>query len=256
MRQNAEIAAGGPLSVIWHEVECGGYAADLALWRQLAGEAGGPVLELGCGAGRVALDLARAGHEVTGVDVRPELLAELRNRAAAVGTAVEALDADARSFELGRRFALVLAPMQLVHLLRGAHGRRAMLGCARRHLAPGGTLALALLPPDIPAAAGGDTPPTPDVREVGGWVYSSLPLQICEVDGAIEVRRLRQVVAPDGELSEELDVARLDLLDPDTVAAEARRARLAERERVEIAATADHVGSTVLVLESAERGGG
>ena len=53
-----------PMSVIWHDLECGGYREDLPLWRALADRAGGPVLDVGAGTGRVALDLARAGHEV------------------------------------------------------------------------------------------------------------------------------------------------------------------------------------------------
>ena len=52
-------------AVIWHDVECGRYAADLPLWRGLADEASGPVLDVGAGTGRVAIDLARRGHEVT-----------------------------------------------------------------------------------------------------------------------------------------------------------------------------------------------
>ena len=48
------------LAIAWHDAECGSYRADLPLWRELADEAGGPVLDLGCGSGRVALDLAAA----------------------------------------------------------------------------------------------------------------------------------------------------------------------------------------------------
>ena len=54
--------------VIWHDVECGGYAADLPLWRELARAEAGPVLDVGAGAGRVALELARHGHDVTALD--------------------------------------------------------------------------------------------------------------------------------------------------------------------------------------------
>ena len=55
--------------VAWHDTECGSYDADLPLWRELAGA--GPVLDVGAGTGRVALDLAARGASVTALDVEP-----------------------------------------------------------------------------------------------------------------------------------------------------------------------------------------
>ena len=77
--------------MIWHDVECGGYGADLPLWRRMAREAGGPVLDLGAGTGRVALDLARHGHDVTALDADADLLDELELRAGEEGLAVSCL---------------------------------------------------------------------------------------------------------------------------------------------------------------------
>ena len=63
------------MKAIWHDVECGAYDADLPLWEELADEAGGPVLDLGCGTGRVALHLSRRGHRVLGLDTEASFLA-------------------------------------------------------------------------------------------------------------------------------------------------------------------------------------
>ena len=63
--------------VVWHDVECGGYDADISLWIALAKDAPEGVLDVGAGTGRVALRLAQAGYTVTALDIDPELLAAL-----------------------------------------------------------------------------------------------------------------------------------------------------------------------------------
>ena len=125
-------------SVIWHDVECGAYEGDLELWRELAAETGGPILDLGCGTGRVAIDLARHGHSVHGLDLDPELVAALNARAAAGELPAAARVGDGREFDLSEDFPLVLAPMQFIQVLGGAAERLACLRCARRHLRPDG----------------------------------------------------------------------------------------------------------------------
>ncbi len=243
----------GPLgrAPIWHDVECGSYAADLPLWRELAKAADGPVLELGSGTGRVALDLARAGLDVTAVDDAGELLAELDRRSAAAGLAVATVEADARTIELGQRFAAVLAPMQLLHLMGGASGRRRVLDRVAAHLEPGGIFAAALLADQLPSGPYGIGSLLPDVREVDGWIYSSLPLRVEATETAIEITRVRQLVSPRGDLREELDLTRLDRLAPEDLEHEAAALGLRPAERATVAPTADHVGSVVCVLEAA-----
>src|SRR5207244_3963878 len=70
------------MQVAWHDLECGGYRADFALWHELAQANPGPVLEVGAGTGRVALELARAGYAVTALDRDPALRAARGTRAA------------------------------------------------------------------------------------------------------------------------------------------------------------------------------
>jgi SAM-dependent methyltransferase len=235
---------------IWHDVENGAYAADLALWEQIASEGAGPVLELGAGTGRVALELAGHGHEVTALDSSQTLIDALCERASVAGLEIEAVVTDARDFELARRFATILAPMQFAHIVGGVAARAQMLDAVVRHLRPRGTFAAALLDEEaVPDQLSGP-PPLPDVREVDGWVYSSLPTEVVATAGGYEISRLRQAVSPRGELSERTDSIHLDSLSPAQLEAEADSVGLAPREQIAIPATADHVGSVVCVLEA------
>jgi SAM-dependent methyltransferase len=233
------------VSVIWHEVECGSYAADLALWEELALGTEGAALDLGCGSGRVALHLARRGHEVNGLDLDPELVTVFVEQAEALPAS--AAVADARAFDLGTEFGLVLAPMQLLQLFAGQAERLRCLRCVAAHLSVGGLAAFAIvesMPVPIDAA-----PPLPDTREVDGWVYSSLPVDTRVDSESIRVRRLRQTVSPQGELEEELYEVGLRTLDAATLESEAAEAGLRPSARRAIPPTDAHVGSTVVVLE-------
>lgn len=243
-------------AAIWHDVECGSYAVDLPLWEELAERCGGPVLELGCGTGRVALHLARRGHRVIGLDRDPELLAALRERAAGfrpsgVGqeprALVEPLLADARDFELESPVSLVLAPTHLLQLLADPAERAESLRCIAAALRPGGILAAAIIE-GMPEPDGAP-PPLPDVREVDGWVYSSLAIEAAVSPGEIVVHRLRQTVSPAGELSEEPNQVRIATFSAEALEAEAAPHGLVPAGRREIPPTSMHEGSLVVLLE-------
>jgi SAM-dependent methyltransferase len=235
-------------AAVWHDVECGGYAADLPVWERLAGDADGPVLELGCGTGRVALRLAGRNNEVWAVDADATLLEALRERAAAQGLGVRAICADIRTLDLDREFELILAPMQLLQMLGSAAGRHATLERAADHLAPGGRLAAAIVEPPSPSL-NGPAAALPDVRELDGWVYSSLPAVLVTAGGDLEIHRHRQAVSPDGSLSEEEHTDRLDALDSDALETEASTQGLRRAGRLEVPPTAGYLGSTVVILE-------
>lgn len=235
-------------NAIWHDVECGAYAADLPLWEKLAERLGGSVLELGCGTGRVALHLARRGHEVIGLDSDPELLAVLEERGAELP--LSTLEADAREFELGGPVSLALAPTHLLQLLADAEERAESLRCIASALEPGGLLAASIIE-ELPEPDGAP-PPLPDVREVDGCVYSSLATEVAVGPGELRVRRLRQTVSPEGELSEEPNEVRIATFAAEALEAEAAEFGLVPAGRHEIPPTDLHVGSLVVVLERAE----
>lgn len=237
-----------PEHVIWHDVECGRYDADIALWRELAAAAQGPILDVGAGTGRVALDLARRGHDVVALDLDPGLLAELERRAAAERTEVQTVVADAAEFALDRRdFALVMAPMQTVQLL-GAPGRLGFLRCAREHVAPDGHVAVAL----VDALETFDEEhvllPLPDRLVLDGTLYSSQPVALRDHGDTVTIERIRQIVTPSGQRRASGDVLHLDRVAFEQVEAEGRGAELEVLPRRIIAQTEEHVGTSVVML--------
>ena len=192
---------------IWHDVECGAYAADLPLWEELAAAAEGEVLDLGCGTGRVALHLARRGHRVVGA--RPRARTSSRRCASAPpGCRCETLARRRRaSSTSAARCRWRWRRCRPLQLLDDAADRAACLRRVADHLEPGGRFAAAILE-EMPEPDG-SPPPLPDVREVDGWVYSSLAVEAAVGPGEIVVHRLRQTVSPAGELREEPNRVRI-----------------------------------------------
>ena len=233
--------------VVWHDVECHGYTADLALWHELAAEHGGPILDVGAGTGRVALDLAAAGHDVTALDTGAELLAALRERAAARRLDVPTVPADAQRFALDRAFALILVPMQTIQLLGD---RSAFLRRARQHLVPGGVVAAAIADDLVAFDGEEELLPDPDVAQADGWHYASQPVAVRLLDGLARIERVRRTIAPDGATTEQPDAIELARIDAPGLEAEARAAGLTPLRARRIPPTTDHVGSTVVIARA------
>jgi SAM-dependent methyltransferase len=235
--------------VIWHDLECGSYAADLPFWQTLAARQGSPILELGAGTGRVTLDLVRRGHRVVAIDQDPRLLEVLRRRAG--DFEIETVVADARTFELEVRFALCLVPMQMVQLLGGAAGRAAMLTSVARHLKPGGMLAIAISA-DLAGWSAGDggAAPLPDSCERDGIVYFSQPIAVYSDREGHVLERRRETVSLAGVRSVELDRIRLDHLRARQLEQEGAACGLAHAGRATIPATSDYASSQVVMFSA------
>lgn len=234
-------------AVIWHDIECGSYRADLPLWRALARRYGDPILEVGAGTGRVSLDLARLGYDVTALDCDAELLGELAQRAA--GTSLKTVLADARSFALARRFALCLVPMQAVQLLGASEQRVAFLRCARGCLRAGGALAIALTEViEEYSVPDGAPPPLPDIRELDGVVYASRPVAVRRRREGFVIERVREIVAADGSREVHENRILLHRLRATELEREGREAGYRVLDHARVSATVEYVGSEVVVL--------
>jgi ubiquinone/menaquinone biosynthesis C-methylase UbiE len=92
-----------------YDILTSGLEGDLDFYVGLAREAEPPVLELGCGTGRVAIPIARAGVQIVGLDSSPPMLAKAQERSNGL-TNVRWVEGDMREFDLPDRFGLVIIP--------------------------------------------------------------------------------------------------------------------------------------------------
>jgi SAM-dependent methyltransferase len=246
--------------LVWHDLECGSYRADLALWSELAREHGDPILDVGAGSGRVALHLARAGHQVIALDRDRQLLDALSERAN--GFSVRTVCADARSFALPERQpALCLAPMQTIQLLGGSAQRTEFLRRAHAHLKPGGLLACAIVTDLQSYDCTSGPAPRPDIARADDLLYVSYPISVRVLRERIVIERDRLVIKADEELSDDALASRsplrrthstieLDRLSPRQLEREACAVGFRPEPLRRIAMTEDHVGSEVVMLRA------
>jgi SAM-dependent methyltransferase len=106
----------------------------VAFYAALARETGGPVLEIACGTGRVAIPIAQQGFDVTGLDVVPGMLEVARGKAEAAGLPARWVEGDARAFDLGERFRLIFLTGNAFQAFLTNADQEALLGRVRAHL--------------------------------------------------------------------------------------------------------------------------
>jgi SAM-dependent methyltransferase len=126
---------------------------DLDLYLAMAARTGGPILELGVGSGRIAVPVAGAGYEVTGVDLDPAMLARARERARAAGPAaarnLRLVEGDARTLADGLgRFKLAVVALNSLLVFGDHRDQRRVLRAMADHLEPGGIALVDVWLPD------------------------------------------------------------------------------------------------------------
>jgi SAM-dependent methyltransferase len=113
---------------------------DIPYWVETGKAAGGPVLEIACGTGRILLALRRAGVDADGLDASPAMIGLLRDKAEAAGLVVRAEVADMRRFDLGRRYRRIVCGFNGFAHCETTADQIACLRASLRHLEPGGAL--------------------------------------------------------------------------------------------------------------------
>lgn len=141
-----------PLYRHWHHYDLQNpcQLQDIDYFRHQVRKWGGPVLELACGTGRIAIPLAQDGHRVVGLDVSESMLAGARRKAAEAAVEVTWVRGDMRQFDFpGERFRTILLAFNSICLLLTRPDLERMLECVRRHLADGGRFLVDVFNPDL-----------------------------------------------------------------------------------------------------------
>jgi SAM-dependent methyltransferase len=162
---------------------------DVSFYVDEALAADGPVLEIGCGTGRVLIPTARAGVAIAGLDASRSMLDECRRKVAAESpearSRITLHEGDMRDFDIGRSFALVTIPFRPFQHLLTVDDQLECLACIRRHLEAGGRLILDLFNPSLDLLVN---------RQIGVVVPEGPPFTM--PDGRV-VQRSFQIAAQD-----------------------------------------------------------
>jgi SAM-dependent methyltransferase len=121
-----------------YDLVCDAFDEDYPVIEQWARTTGGPLLDLACGTGRMALYMAALGYQVTGVDIVPEMIGWARQKAAARSLSVEWVVADARAFQLHKQFPFIFMLMNAFQFLPTRQDYEALFARVREHLLPDG----------------------------------------------------------------------------------------------------------------------
>lgn len=125
-----------------------GKQEDEEFYKKHARKAKGKVLEIACGTGRIYLELLRNNVDAYGIDISKEMLANLRSKAKEENLTPKVYKADMKSFRLKHKFSLIIIPFRsFLHNLTTEDQLKTMKNC-KRHLKPGGKLALNFFNPD------------------------------------------------------------------------------------------------------------
>lgn len=178
------------------------FTEDLPFWEGLARWMGNPILELGCGTGRVLIPLAQNGHTVYGIDHSPAMLSFLKQRIPLdLQANIQLIEADMVDFAIEAEFQLVLLPCNTYSSF-DKQARPKMLRCIFQHLKPGGVFAVSMPNPNLLAVL--QTNDEPEVETIFYHPESGHPVQVSStwerLDGAVNINWHYDHLLPDGKI--------------------------------------------------------
>lgn len=151
---------------------------DVGFYVEEAKQAAGPVLEVGCGTGRILIPIARAGTTIVGLDSSQQMLercrANLSREPAAVQQRVTLHQHDMHDFDLGAKFPLIIAPFRVFQHLTTVDAQLGFLANVARHLAPRGRFVFDVFNPRfeiLVSADGTEREDTPETRLPDGRTF-------------------------------------------------------------------------------------
>jgi 2-polyprenyl-3-methyl-5-hydroxy-6-metoxy-1,4-benzoquinol methylase len=136
---------------------------DISFYVQQAMASGGPVLELGCGTGRISLPIGRAGIEVMGVDISPKMITQARRKIA--GEPVTFRQGDMQKVRLQQKYRMIIMPFRSFQSILSIEQQIETLATVSEHLAPDGIFVFDTIVPDMFALTIDDNRPS-HVRDI------------------------------------------------------------------------------------------
>ncbi|HBX68491.1 MAG TPA: hypothetical protein DEH25_03665 [Chloroflexi bacterium] len=178
------------------------FTEDLAFWQSLARWQGDPILELGCGTGRILIPLAQAGHEVYGIDNSHAMLAFLKQRIPIdLQSNIHLIEANMLDFQIDAEFRMVLLPCNTYSTF-DAQARARMLARIFQQLKPGGVFAVSMPSPNLLRAL--QTNEDADVEAIFSHPDTGNPVQVSSTwekqENLVKINWHYDHLLPDGKI--------------------------------------------------------
>ena len=178
------------------------FLEDLPFWQTLARWQGDPILELGCGTGRVFFPLAQDGHIIYGIDSSGAMLAFLKQRiSTGLQSRIHLFEADMINFQIDAEFRLVLLPCNTYSTF-DSEARSRILTCVFHHLKPGGVFAVSMPNPNLLASL--QTNAESEVETIFSHPESGHPVQVSSTwekrDNIVKMFWYYDHLLPDGKI--------------------------------------------------------